>query len=504
MSSIKSIGPVRPLPSSPLAPFTGIDSIQQGLLSGQITALGLCEALLRTTEQSKTNASLTTMNERALKQAREADALIRDQGAKAFESKKLLGIPMGIKDLLTIEDEVTTCGSRILEGYKPPYTATAVRRLDQAGAVLIQKLNMDEFAMGGSNENSAYGPVLHPRFPDRVPGGSSGGSATAVKEGLCIASLGSDTGGSVRLPASFCGIVGSKPTYGRISRYGLIAFASSLDQIGPMTCNVKDNALLTEVMSGHDPLDSTSAPVPSEPYSKLLEKKSLNGLRVGLPSEYFDQDGMGEATRAAIQNSLDHFKSAGAQLVPIRLPHSPFSVAVYYILAVSEASSNLARFDGVKYGVRPPKAKSATDLVEFYKETRALFGAEVKRRIILGTFALSSGYYDAYYNKACQVRRLIQNDFLKAFEQVDVIAGPVCSDPAFRIGENTSDPLKMYMNDLYTIPVNLAGLPALSVPCAEDANGLPIGLHLIGKPWDEANLFSIAHQFETLIQGGRS
>ncbi len=462
----------------------------------KLSSVELTTAYLAAARADERNAFLLVMEERALAQAREADALLAQSGGVVPTDKPLLGIPLGIKDILTIEGVRTTCGSKVLENYIPPYTATAVSRLERAGAVSVGKLNMDEFAMGGSNENSAFGAVKHPTHPDRVPGGSSGGSATAVRAGLCLAALGTDTGGSIRLPASFSGIVGLKPTYGRVSRYGLVAFGSSLDQIGPMTSSVDCAARILSAMSGQDAMDSTSAPRPPENFEQTLGKQSLQGLRIGVPKEYF-VEGVAPEVEKAVRAALAWYESKGAMLVPISLPHSQYSVAVYYLLAVSEASTNLSRFDGVRFGVRPPAAREAGDLVRFYQSVRALFGPEVKRRIILGTFALSAGYQDAYFKRACQVRRLIRQDFTEAFKQVDLIAGPVSPTTAFKLGEKSANPLQMYLNDIFTIPVNLAGLPALSLPCGEDQLGLPIGLHLIAPAFEEARLLGAAHAFET-------
>ncbi len=476
--------------------FTTFREIHEAFEKKTTTPVELTQNYLQAAKSSAHNAYLTICEERALKQAKLAQETLSREGAQAFEKFPLLGIPLGIKDVLTIQNVRTTCASKILENYVPPYTATAVEKLEAAGAISLGKLNMDEFAMGGSNENSAFGPVLHPTHPDRVPGGSSGGSATAVGAKLCAASLGTDTGGSIRLPASYCGIVGLKPTYGRVSRYGLVAFASSLDQIGPMTRSVEDAAKLLDVMSGHDPKDSTSAPLEKTRSAKnLASAQDLSSLRIGVPKEYF-VGGLDPSVEKSVQNSLKWFESRGAKLVSISLPHTQYAVAVYYLVAVSEASSNLARFDGVRFGVRPPAADEARDLAEFYKKVRANFGPEVKRRIILGTFALSSGYYDAYYRRACQVRRLIQRDFDEAFKQVDIIASPVSTTTAFRLGEKNSDPLAMYLNDIFTIPVNLAGLPALSIPCGQDIAGLPVGLQLTSPAFTEESLLSIAHAFE--------
>lgn len=451
--------------------------------------------LLTSAKASKLNAFITLSEKEALAQAQQAENALMKEGRVPKEKFPLFGIPLGIKDNLTTSNVRTTCASRILENYIPPYTATAVQRLEDAGAISIGKLNMDEFAMGGSNENSAFGPTLHPTHPDRVPGGSSGASAAAVRANLCVGSLGTDTGGSIRLPASYCGIVGLKPTYGRISRYGLVAFASSLDQIGPMTQNVEDAALMLDVMSGADALDSTCSPVPPTQTLRALQKQpDWKKLRIGMPQEYF-VDGLAPDVEKATREALDWFKAQGAQIVPISLPHTSYAVAVYYIVAVSEAASNLARFDGVRFGVRPQAANEVEDLAHFYETVRSNFGPEVKRRIMLGTFALSSGYSGAYYKRACQVRRLIAQDFMQAFEKVDLIIGPVSPTTAYRFGEKTADPLKMYLNDIFTIPQNLAGLPGISVPCGEDRDRLPIGLHIIGKSFDEDTLLSVSHAF---------
>ena len=479
--------------------FQTIRQIHEGYEKKLLSPIELTQEYFRSIHKSTHNAYLTLCEDRALQQAKVADQILAAEGKVPSDQYPLFGIPMGIKDILVMEGVRTTCGSKMLENYIPPYTATAVQRLENAGAIVLGKLNMDEFAMGGSNENSAFGPVTHPDFPDRVPGGSSGGSATAVKANLCVAALGTDTGGSIRLPASYCGIVGLKPTYGQVSRYGLVAFASSLDQIGPMTKTVDDAARVFSAMAGVDPRDSTSAPMGGREFARGLEEKfTWKGLKVGVPKEYF-VEGIKPEVAARVQEAIQWIQSQGATLVPISLPHTSYSVAVYYIVAVSEASSNLARFDGVRFGMRSKEAGDAPDLAAFYKKNRAAFGAEVKRRIILGTFALSSGYYDAYYKKACQVRRLISRDFDRAFEQVDIIAGPVSTGTAFKKGEKSKDPLQMYLNDIFTIPVNLAGLPALSVPCGVDASSgaaLPVGLHLIGPQFSEQRLLNAAHDFE--------
>lgn len=462
-----------------------------------LSPVELTRQFLNAAKASKHNAFISMCEDRAIEQAKAAENTLKNNGGKVPRDKNpLLGIPLGIKDILTMDGVRTTCASKMLDNYIPPYTATSVTRLEAAGAISVGKLNMDEFAMGGSNENSAYGPVAHPTHPGHVPGGSSGGSATAVGAGLCVAALGTDTGGSIRLPASFCGIVGLKPTYGRISRYGLVAFASSLDQIGPMTNSVEDAAILLQVMGGHDVLDSTSSPEKLGNFVKASQTPpNWKSLRIGVPKEYFI-GGLSAEVEKSIQASLKWFEAQGAKLVPISLPHTQYSVAIYYLVAVSEASSNLARFDGVRFGVRPPAAVEAGDLTSFYKAVRSNFGPEVKRRIILGTFALSAGYADAYYKRACQVRRLIKQDFDQAFKSVDLIAGPVSPSTAYKIGERTADPLKMYLNDIFTIPANLAGLPAISVPCREESGELPVGLHLMAPAFQEEKLLSVAGAFE--------
>jgi aspartyl-tRNA(Asn)/glutamyl-tRNA(Gln) amidotransferase subunit A len=460
--------------------------------------LELTREFLKAAKGDTRNAYLTVCEDRALAQAKRAEERLKAKGKVPREEEPLFGVPLAVKDVLVVDGVRTTCGSRMLENYVPPYTATAVLRLERAGAITLGKTNMDEFAMGSSNENSAFGPVKHPTHADRVPGGSSGGSGTAVGAGLCVAALGTDTGGSVRLPASYCGVVGMKPTYGRVSRYGLVAFASSLDQVGPIARSVEDAASVLRAMSGHDPLDSTSA---TQGPLAALSKADLSKLRIGVPKEYF-VEGLDPAVEKAVRESLSWFEKKGAKLVPVSLPHTSLSVAVYYLVAVSEASSNLARFDGVRFGRRPPEAMHASELAEFYRKVRAGFGAEVKRRIILGTFALSAGYSDAYYKRACQVRRLIKRDFDEAFTKVDVIAGPVAPTTAFKLGEKVSDPLKMYLNDIFTIPVNLAGLPALSLPCGQDSAKLPIGLHLVGPAFGDEKLLSVAREFEIARKGG--
>ena len=484
-------------------PFRTVRDIHAAFESKKLSPVELTQEYLAAAKQSQTGAYLSFCDDLALRQARAAEALIQQKGAVPKDEFPLCGIPLGIKDNLTMDGVKTTCASKMLENYVAPYSATCVSRLEKAGAVTLGKLNLDEFAMGGSNENSAFGPVRHPTHPDRVPGGSSGGSATAVKAKLCFASLGSDTGGSIRLPASYCGVVGLKPTYGRISRFGLVAFASSLDQVGPFAQTVEDAALLMDVMSGHDPMDSTS--IPQGKLDSLAATRAApnwSQIRIGVPKEYF-VGGLAPAVEQSIQNSMKWFEKQGAQLVPISLPHTQYAVSVYYLVAVSEASSNLARFDGIRFGMRPSASDQAKDLNDFYMKSRSLFGPEVKRRIILGTFALSSGYSEAYFRRACQVRRKIAEDFTEAFKKVDLILGPVSPTTAFKLGEKSTDPLKMYLNDVFTIPANLAGLPALSVPCGEDSEGLPIGLHLMAAPYRESQLISVAHAFQNGIDYGK-
>ena len=406
----------------------------------------------------------------------------------------LAGVPVGIKDVLTVKGQPATAGSKILEHYRPPYTATAVQRLIDAGAVILGKLNCDEFAMGSSNENSAYGPVRNPHDTDRVPGGSSGGSAAAVAAGMAIATLGTDTGGSIRQPASFCGVVGVLPTYGRVSRYGLIAFASSLDRIGPFAASVRDAALVLGVIAGHDPLDATSSKERVPDYTYGIDS-GVSGMRLGVPAEYF-AEGLDLEVRSAIENTIAQLKAAGAEIVPISLPHTRYAVPTYYVIATAEASANLARFDGVRYGYRAPEAKTLADMYRLSRECG--FGAEVKRRILLGTYVLSAGYYDAYYKKAQQVRRLLTDDFLTAFRSVDAILTPTAPTPAFKIGEKSDDPMAMYLADIYTVTASLAGICGISVPCGSTREGLPIGLQILGKHFAESTVFRVAQAVESL------
>lgn len=435
----------------------------------------------------KVRAFLTLSEE----QARES-AKALDKHLLAGEERGLLfGLPAGIKDNIVTRGLRTTCASRFLDNFRPVYNATVMNRLAEAQAVTVGKLNMDEFAMGGSNENSAYQVTRNPWNPERVPGGSSGGSAAAVAAGEVYFALGSDTGGSIRQPAAYCGIVGLKPTYGLVSRFGLVAFASSLDQIGPLTKNVEDSAYVLQAIAGHDPMDSTSAKVDVPDYLSALTG-DVKGLRIGVPKEYLGE-GIASRVRDCVLDALKKLESLGAVWEEISLPHTGYAVAAYYLIASSEASSNLARFDGVRYGVR---AENPDDLLDLYRKSRSRgFGPEVKRRIMLGTYALSSGYYDAYYLKAQKVRTLIKRDFDRAFEQFDIIIGPTAPTPAFKIGEQIGDPLTMYLNDILTIPVSLAGVPAISVPCGL-ADGLPVGLQIIGRPFDEPTVLRTAHAFE--------
>jgi len=403
----------------------------------------------------------------------------------------ILGIPLAIKDNMCTRGILTTCSSNILHNFVPPYESTVTARLLEQGYVLVGKTNLDEFAMGSSTENSGFFTTKNPWDFETIPGGSSGGSAAAVAADECIAALGSDTGGSIRQPAALCGVVGLKPTYGRISRYGLVAFASSLDQIGPITKNVRDSSILMNIIAGHDPLDSTSAPVPLPDFTAALDK-DIKGMKVGIPKEYFIE-GMNAEVEGAVTEAIKQFELLGAIPVEVSLPHTGYAVATYYVLATSEASSNLARYDGVKYGFRA----TGKDLMDMYVRTRAQgFGAEVKRRIMLGTYALSSGYYEAYYRKAQQVRTLIKQDFEDAFKKVDVIATPTTPTAAFKVGEKTADPLQMYLSDIFTISVNLAGVPGISVPCGFTSDNLPVGLQLIGKHFDEESILQVAHAYE--------
>ncbi len=434
------------------------------------------------------NVYLSLSKDRAMEQAARVDAL----AAKGDPLPPLAGIPVGIKDVLVMRGAPATAGSKILEGYRPPYDATAVARLEAAGAVLLGKLNCDEFAMGSSNENSAYGPVRNPVDTERVPGGSSGGSAAAVAANMAVATLGTDTGGSIRQPASFCGVVGVLPTYGRVSRYGLIAFASSLDRIGPFAGNVRDAATLLGVIAGHDPKDATSSPAPVTDYAAESDKP-VERLRIGVPAEYF-AEGLDSEVRAAIEEGIDSLKAAGCTVKPVSLPHTKYAIPTYYLVATAEASANLARFDGVRYGYRSPQSDT---LSAMYRHSRDEgFGAEVKRRILLGTYALSAGYYDAYYLKAQQVRRLLAEEFLRAFAEVDAIVTPTSPVPAFKLGEKTGDPLSMYLADIYTVTASLAGICGVTVPCGATAAGLPVGMQVLAAHLHEGTAFRVARAVE--------
>jgi aspartyl-tRNA(Asn)/glutamyl-tRNA(Gln) amidotransferase subunit A len=467
-----------------------IASTRSAIAEKRITATGLVEDSYRKikSDDPEIHAWLSLCEERALAQARHVD----DLAAKGDALPPLAGVPVGIKDVMVTRGVRTTAGSKILESFIPPYDCTAVARLEAAGAIVLGKLNCDEFAMGSSNENSAYGPVHNPRDKSRVPGGSSGGSAAAVAAGMAVATLGSDTGGSIRQPASFCGVVGLMPTYGRVSRYGLIAFASSLDHIGPLTRTVRDAAVVLSVIAGHDPMDSTSADVPVPDYETNLSKP-VRGLKLGIPKEYFGE-GLDPEVRDGVQAAIARLAAQGAEIVPISLPHTPYAVPAYYVIATAEASANLARYDGVRYGYRSPQART---LAEMYRRSRDEgFGAEVKRRIMLGTYVLSAGYYDAYYLKAQKVRTLLARDFQTAFQLVDAIVTPTAPTAAFKLGEKTDDPLAMYLADIYTVTGDLAGVPGISVPCGKTSSGLPIGLQILGRHFDEGTVLRIAQAVE--------
>lgn len=464
-----------------------IEAVRTAIVEKRTTAAALVEQFYAKikADDADVHAYLTLSEDRAHAQANHIDGLV----GKGSPLPPLAGVPIGIKDVMVTKGVRTTAGSRILENFIPPYDCTAVARLEAAGAIVLGKMNCDEFAMGSSNENSAYGPVRNPRDKSRVPGGSSGGSAAAVAAGTAVATLGSDTGGSIRQPASFCGVVGLMPTYGRVSRYGLIAFASSLDHIGPLTKTVKDAAILLRIIAGHDPLDSTSADVPVPDYEADLAKP-VSGLKIGVPKEYFGE-GLDGEVRTAVEAGIAKLRSAGCEVVPISLPHTAYAIPTYYVIATAEASANLARFDGVRYGYR---AKGARTLSDMYRKSRdEAFGAEVKRRIMLGTYALSSGYYDAYYLKAQRVRTLLTRDFEQAFQKVDAIVTPTAPTPAFKLGEKADDPLAMYLADIYTVTADLAGVPGISVPCGKTQSGLPIGLQVLGRHFDESTVLRVAN-----------
>lgn len=467
-----------------------IPAVREALTAKRISARELtAEFYSRIDQQNpRLNAFLALCPERAYAQADCIDAMV----SRSEKLPPLAGVPIAVKDVISTRGVPTTCGSRILENYIPPYDATAVVRLEAAGAVVLGKTNCDEFAMGSSNENSAYGPVRNPVAPDRVPGGSSGGSAAAVAAGLAVAALGTDTGGSIRQPAALVGVPGMMPTYGRVSRFGLIAFASSLDRIGPFANTVADAATVLGIMAGRDPNDSTSAAVPVTDYAAAIAKP-VAGIRIGIAPEYF-AEGSDPEVRQKVEAAIERLKSLGCTPVELRMPHTDYAIATYYLVATAEASSNLARYDGVRYGLRVP----APELRAMYKKTRgAGFGPEVKRRIMLGTYALSAGYYDAYYLKAQKVRALIARDFIEAFRKVDCIVTPTSPVPAFRLGERTADPLQMYLADIYTVTGSLAGVPGISVPCGNTSAGLPVGLQIFGPHFGEEKVLRVAHAFET-------
>ena len=467
-----------------------LTEMRQALQRGDYSSVELCQHFLaRIKNQNESlNAFVSVTEEQALAEAKASD----ERRAAGDATGSLNGLPIAHKDIFCTDGVRTSCGSRMLENFVPPYNATVVEKLQHAGAVCLGKTNMDEFAMGSSNENSHFGAVRNPWDKDRVPGGSSGGSAASVGARLVPACTGTDTGGSIRQPAAFCGITGIKPTYGRVSRYGMIAFASSLDQGGPMAGSAEDCALLLNEMAGFDARDSTSIDRPTDDYLQSLSD-SLQGVKIGLPKQYFDS-GLDDSIASLLQQSISVLEKLGAEFIDIDLSNQHLAVPAYYIVAPAECSSNLARFDGVRYGHRCEDPK---DLEDLYKRSRSEgFGREVKRRILIGTYALSAGYYDAYYLKAQKIRSLISQDFSTAFEQVDFILGPTTPSPAFKIGEKTSDPVSMYLNDIYTIPANLAGLPAMSVPCGE-VGGLPVGMQLVGNYFDEARLLNVAHQYQS-------
>ena len=464
--------------------------IRDGIVSGRTKAADLTATYYERIEQKneRLNVYLSLTKQRALQQA----AKIDDAAAKGNPLGSLAGIPVGIKDVLIMRGAPATAGSKILQGYEPPYDATAVARLEAAGAVLLGKLNCDEFAMGSSNENSAYGSVRNPVDPERVPGGSSGGSAAAVAANLAVATLGTDTGGSIRQPASFCGVVGVLPTYGRVSRYGLISFASSLDRVGPFAANVRDAATVLGVIAGYDPSDATSSQSPVADYAAESDR-GAEGLRIGIPAEYFGE-GLDPEVREQIEKGIEALKQAGCTVKPISLPHTRYAIPTYYLVATAEASANLARFDGVRYGYRSPSSNTLSDMYSHSRDEG--FGAEVKRRIMLGTYALSAGYYDAYYLKAQKVRRLLAEDFLRAFADVDAIVTPTAPTPAFKLGEKTGDPLAMYLADIYTVTASLAGICGVTVPCGVTAAGLPVGMQVLASHFQEGKAFRVARAVE--------
>ena len=468
-----------------------IHQLQEMLKAGETTSSAIVESVCNRIDavEDKVNSYITLLSDSALEEAQRAD-----EDIKKGNLKVLTGIPIALKDIMCTKDMRTTCGSKILHNYIPPYDSTVVKKLREAGAIFIGKTNMDEFAMGSSTETSWFGITRNPWDLERIPGGSSGGSAAAVAADECIASFGSDTGGSIRQPAAMCGVVGLKPTYGRVSRFGLIAFASSLDQIGPFTKDVEDCAILMNVIAGYDPMDSTSVPMEVPDYREYTAK-GIDGWTIGIPKEYFIE-GIDPEVSDAVKSAMGVMEKLGARCIEVSLPHSEYCVAVYYVIAPAEASSNLARYDGVKYGLRS-EFKEGDSLLEMYKKTRSEgFGAEVKRRIMIGTYALSSGYYDAYYKKASQVRTLIKRDFEEAFQKCDVVLTPTAPAPAFKIGEKTDDPLQMYLSDIFTLSANLAGIPGISVPCGYTKGGLPIGLQLLAGHFEEGKLIQVASAYE--------
>jgi aspartyl-tRNA(Asn)/glutamyl-tRNA(Gln) amidotransferase subunit A len=468
-----------------------IQSLLAGYEKKQFTVSEVAESCLKTIgeKNAKLNALLEISSEKVMKRAKELDGQSSSSG-----KLKLYGVPIAIKDNFLVKGWQCTAGSKILEGYRSPYTATSVKRLEEAGALIIGKANCDEFAMGSSNENSAYGPCRNPWDLERVPGGSSGGSAAAVAASMCPAALGTDTGGSIRQPASLCGLVGVKPSYGRVSRYGIVSYASSLDQVGPFSQTVWDSARVLEVMSGFDPHDATTSKMAVPDFTQSLRETSLSQVTLGIAPAWLE--GVDSDVKKAFDASIEALKKSGANIIEVDLPRTRYSLSVYYLIAPSEASSNLARFDGVHYGFR---AKDFTDSETLYRRSRGQgFGKEVKLRIMLGTYALSAGYYDAFYLKATQVRRLIQQDFEDAHKKCDAVLVPTSPSTAFKLGEKSDDPLKMYLSDIFTLPVNLAGLPGISVPCGLDQQGLPIGLQMIGRPFDEVKLLQIAKSHEQI------
>ncbi|HNZ64255.1 MAG TPA: Asp-tRNA(Asn)/Glu-tRNA(Gln) amidotransferase subunit GatA [Smithella sp.] len=466
-----------------------IHELQKKIRNGSATAVQITESVFSRIDavEERVHAYIRLLKEQAFASAQKAD-----EDIKRGDIKLLTGIPVALKDIVCTKGILTTCGSHILHNFVPPYNATVVEKLKDAGAIFVGKANMDEFAMGSSTETSYFGPTFNPWDLERIPGGSSGGSAAAVAADECIASIGSDTGGSIRQPAALCGIVGLKPTYGRVSRFGLIAFASSLDQIGPFTKDVEDCAIMMNVLAGYDPRESTSVPENVPDYTQFAGR-DIKGWKIGIPKEYFI-DGIDAEVNNALKTAMQVIEQSGGQCVDISLPHTQYCVATYYIIAPAEASSNLARYDGVKYGFR---AADVRELLEMYKTTRMQgFGAEVKRRIMIGTYALSAGYYDAYYKKASQVRSLIKRDFDEAFKICDVILTPTTPTPAFKIGEKTDDPLQMYLSDVFTISTNLAGIPGISVPCGFTSGGLPIGVQFLAGHFEEGKLIQVASAYE--------